>query len=59
MSDHDFSYFFFNPARVDPPGRAEFQNYKRNYFLDKKGAWILLKETKMVKHVYPLCPPTS
>jgi hypothetical protein len=32
---HDFSNFFINPARfqsrVDPPGRAGFQNYDNKY----------------------------
>jgi len=33
-SGHDFSYIFINPAwfqpRVNPPSRAEFQNYAKN-----------------------------
>jgi len=36
IPDRDFFYFFFNPTRVDPSGRARFQNYEWNYFLDKK-----------------------
>jgi hypothetical protein len=27
LPGHDFSYFFINLARVNPPGRAGFQNY--------------------------------
>jgi hypothetical protein len=54
-----FLIFSLTQFRLTRRARPDFKTMSETNFWIKKGAWILLKETKMVKHVYPLCPPTS
>jgi hypothetical protein len=54
-----FLIFSSIQSRLTRRARPDFKTMSETNFWIKKEAWILLKETKMVKHVYPLCPPTS